>query len=224
MLEIAFGGWVRGQNMEHAARTDLSDFVAHQHQRLRAVQSPRINLNVVLQLKTLINLARMLGQLDPDSHQGSDIQYDKGVPLAPKFCSIQCMSDQCFNPFNSRLTTARRSTLRGHVRFGLLASALTCAAPVQASQLVASSNVEAPALSSNPKTDSMSLKSRYNEISSVAHCAPDALSPPQEFDIVAEQIRRSIERTENPQLAAKLESAYLRYLSCEDYDESGDAP
>ena len=68
VLQIPLGGGVRCKHMQHLALWKLANLVSHEHQWLRAAQTPRVELNVVFHREPLVSQDGMLGHLGRDSH------------------------------------------------------------------------------------------------------------------------------------------------------------
>lgn len=71
------------------------------------------------------------------------------------------------------------------------------------------------ALSSNSPNHSAQFEEAARQRTTLCHSLPDELPVPAAPDIVAEQLRQTIQRTQDKALQAKLRNAYLRYLGCQ---------
>ena len=78
-----------------------------------------------------------------------------------------------------------------------------------------SSSYARAASSSNPPNNSAQVEEAARQSATLCNSLPDELPVPAAPDIVAEQLRQMIQRTQDKALQAKLRIAYLRYLGCE---------
>ena len=70
------------------------------------------------------------------------------------------------------------------------------------------------ASSSNSPNNSAQFEEAGQQRTTLCNLLPDELPVPDAPDIVAEQLRQTIQRTQDKALQAKLRIAYLRYLGC----------
>ena len=71
------------------------------------------------------------------------------------------------------------------------------------------------ASSSNSPKHSAQFAEAALQRATLCHSLPDELPVPAAPDIVAEQLRQTIQLTQDKALQAKLRNAYLRYLRCQ---------
>ena len=77
-----------------------------------------------------------------------------------------------------------------------------------------SSGYARAASSSNSINNSTQLEEAARQSATLCNSLPDELPVPAAPDIVAAQLRQTIQRTQDKALQAKLRIAYLRYLGC----------
>ena len=145
----------------------------------------------------------MLGQMRFDSHLTPEWQTVLYLCLSANWRQILQHA-----AMQAKTTRQHVATPPPHHR-GALCKVLMCCWLI----LLASGYVRA-APSSNPPKNSAQFEEAARQNATLCNSLPDELPVPAAPDIVAEQLRQTIQRTRDKALQAKLRIAYLRYLGC----------
>ena len=145
----------------------------------------------------------MLGQIPFDSHRTPVWQTVFYICLSANWRQILQHA-----AMQETTTKQHVATPPPHHR-GALGKVLMCCWLV-----LLSSGYARAASSSNPPNNSAQLQEAARQSATLCNSLPDELPVPAAPDIVAEQLRQTIQRTQDKALQAKLRIAYLRYLGC----------
>ena len=145
----------------------------------------------------------MLGQIPFDSHRTPVWQTVLYIHLNANWRQILQHAAM------QEITTKQHVATPSPHRQAALCKVLMCCWLV-----LLSSGYARAASSSNVPNNSAQLEEAARQSATLCNSLPDELPVPAAPDIVAEQLRQTIQRTQDKALQAKLRNAYLRYLGC----------
>ena len=148
----------------------------------------------------------MLGQMPFDSHRTPARQTVLYLSLGANWPQI--LQHAVMQEMKPRQHAATPATPPTRCR-AALCKLLMCYLLV----LLSPSNAWAAMLSVSPN-DSAQIDETTQQRTALCAALPDELPVPTAPDVVAEQLRQTIQRTQDTALQAKLRNAYLHYLGC----------